>query len=194
MDRSLLKGEQQGNDNDDFDGDEDRTNQDKEVYYSSMLDSESSEEEVEEEGEDESSAEVKIQEADNEEEEGEVGDQYTLLGDSLDDDFDEFQTSEAFQPEISVGGSFEAPLASLAPVDSSGVGTAVESNSVRKDEKNEVTDLQPAQRIAPLTADHVYRIKKAMEGVKITPRDGPIASLVQKLEGARVGDEQHDKN
>lgn len=197
MDKGLLKGDepQEGG------GEDENSNQYKAAYYSTMLDNSSSDEEEGDgkegasdhgEGDEGGKAQTPSDEVKSEDEEEEEEDAYNLLEDNDDDDFEEFQSSETFQPMTSVTGAppsvnkSEGHMPDDPPLPPSSIATVDPTG----DQGKVIPPQLPADRIAPLTADHIAKIKVAMGAVKISARSGPILDVVNKLEGARLGDEQ----
>ena len=208
MDKSLLNRDRE-DEHEEVDGVEhdQNTNQYKAAYYSTMLDNSSSdEEEVEDEkvsaGDDKEmmlqtpSDEVKSEDEDREKEveDREEDGIYNILEDEGDDDFEEFQSSESFQLMTSVAGelpSHETKVATKALHDTP-LSPSFTNPSTAEEERETVPPQLPSDRIAPLTADHIAKIKAVMRPLKISARSGPILDVVQKLEGARLGDEKND--
>jgi hypothetical protein len=192
MDNSLL-GSGGGSENND---DEEGGNDHKLAYYTQPLENSSSDEE-----DNEGTEEVKGAELDEGEENGGSDEEqpYGQLGDEDDDDdFEEFQSSSSFQPMEAVHDQpVTMPEAPPSCVNNASVDgdtclpptAPAASDETSEEETATIPQQLPSERIAPLTADRVEQIKKAMSNVKISPRSGPIVSIASKLEGVRVGDE-----
>ncbi len=132
-------------------------------------------------------------ENDEEEKEEEVQMQYATLGaDGSDDDFEDFQSA---QEEDQSQGAYH-----LQPTTSTNTNTNENEN---ENENHVVNDMpveedlpplppvNPADRLEPLSSDKINMIKNAMSGVRIPHRNGGGSeALVQKLLGARLGDEK----
>ena len=119
---------------------------------------------------------------------------YNILEDEGDDDFEEFQSSKSFQLMTSVAGelpSHETKVATKALHDTL-LSPSFTDPSTAEEGRETVLPHLPSDRIAPLTADHIAKIKAVMRPLKISARSGPILDVVQKLEGARLGDEKND--
>ena len=119
---------------------------------------------------------------------------------SLEDQWNEFHSHESAQfAESANSDARPLPIAthpSTLPKISMSLKD-VDNND--EDSKNALVNEETArnvlpayQRIAPLTADHIFKIKEVMRGVKINPRSGPIVNIIEKLEGTRIGDENQE--
>ena len=104
----------------------------------------------------------------------------------LDDDFEEFM-SAPLAPMPQQEGDFVQP-----PVVPPVVVTAKEHKHSEADKDETISEpipeLLPRDRLAPLTAEKIEKIKKTMEGLNFK-RTGPIAGIATKLQGQRIGDE-----
>ena len=185
MEQSLLDGRDLRSSDDDG-----IVSEYKRMHYSTMMGTDSSSDEESEnnfiEEEEESSAESKRDDD---------IDQYDLL----EDEWNEFHSNESVQFAESANSDARPLPIATHPSTLPKISMSLKDVNNDEDSANALVNediprnvLPAYQRIAPLTADHIFKIKEVMRGVKINPRSGPIVNIIEKLEGTRIGDENQE--